>query len=292
VPGAGLRWLVVNTAPVLDDDGAVEYVVSSLRDITAEHVVTPAEQERARERSDRVAELLAAGGPAVVVQPIVELATGRTVGVEALSRFPDHDARPPDTWFADAAAAGRGQELEILAIRTALGLLDQLPDDVYLSVNASPATVTAPELLDALSGAPAHRLVLELTEHTAVTDYDALAPALNRLRWSGVRLAVDDAGSGFASMQHIVNIAPDVIKLDHALVHGVHEHPAKASLAASMVDFARRIGAELVAEGIENAHEQAALQELGVRLGQGFHLGRPAPVRALEARLSPGLPRH
>jgi EAL domain-containing protein (putative c-di-GMP-specific phosphodiesterase class I) len=210
----------------------------------------------------------------------------------ALSRSPTAGGRPPDVWFADAAAAGRGLELELVAIRTALGLLDQLPEDVYLSVNASPATVSAPELLDVLSGAPADRLVLELTEHTAVTDYGLLAPALNRLRWSGVRLAIDDAGSGFASMQHIVNIAPDVIKLDRALVQGVHEHPAKASLAASMVDFAARIGAELVAEGIEDARELAALQELGVRLGQGFHLGRPAPIRALAPRLAPGLPRH
>jgi EAL domain-containing protein (putative c-di-GMP-specific phosphodiesterase class I) len=227
-----------------------------------------------------------------VVQPIVELATGRTVGVEALARFPDHASRTPDRWFADAVAAGRGLELELTAVRTALGQLNQLPDDVYLSVNASPAAVSAPELLDALTGAPAARIVLELTEHTAVADYDALAAALNRLRWSGVRLAVDDAGSGFASMQHIVNIAPDVIKLDHALVSGVHEHPAKASLAASMVDFAARIGAELVAEGIESHAELAALQELGVRLGQGFHLGRPAPVGALWGRLAPGMPRH
>jgi EAL domain-containing protein (putative c-di-GMP-specific phosphodiesterase class I) len=107
-----------------------------------------------------------------------------------------------------------------------------------------------------------------------------------------VRLAVDDAGSGFASMQHIVNIAPDVIKLDQALVRGVHAHPAKASLAASMVDFAGRIGAELVAEGIESRADLAALQELGVRFGQGFHLGRPAPAGALWGRLAPGLPRH
>jgi EAL domain-containing protein (putative c-di-GMP-specific phosphodiesterase class I) len=145
-------------------------------------------------------------------------------------------------------------------------------------------------LFELLAAAPTDRLVLELTEHVAVADYDALAEPLDRLRWSGVRLAVDDAGSGFASLQHILNLAPDVIKLDRALVRNVDADPARASLAGSLVAFAERIGADLVAEGIENDRERVALQRLGVRCGQGFHLGPPLPVTA--ARHRPRLADH
>jgi EAL domain-containing protein (putative c-di-GMP-specific phosphodiesterase class I) len=131
--------------------------------------------------------------------------------------------------------------------------------------------------------------VLELTEHVLVSDYEVLAAPLSRLRLSGVRLAVDDAGAGFASLQHILNLAPDIIKLDRALVREIHTDPARASLTSCLVLFADRIGATLVAEGIESEQERDALQDLGVGYGQGFHLGvptwGPAPADTL-------LPRH
>lgn len=172
-------------------------------------------------------------------------------------------------------------ELELAALERALVVLDQLPDDLYLSLNVSPEALGSPRLVDLLAGASAERLVLELTEHVAVADYEQLAGPLGRLRCAGVRLAVDDAGSGFASLQHILNLAPDMIKLDHALVSDVHTDPARASLVACLVLFAERIGATLVAEGIEAPEERAALLELGVRYGQGFHLGVPLTAPAL-----------
>jgi EAL domain-containing protein (putative c-di-GMP-specific phosphodiesterase class I) len=221
------------------------------------------------------------GGPRVVVQPIVDLATGRTVGVEALARFPEDLGGPPDVWFADAASVGLGVELELAVVGRALGTLDELPPDVYLSVNVTPAAMASPELAELVLAAPAGRLVVEMTEHVPVTDYDRLAEPLRRLRATGVRIAVDDAGAGFASLQHILNLAPDVIKLDRALVRDVDSDPARASLASSLVTFAERIGADLVAEGIETERERTALQRLGVGCGQGFHLGRPVPVTAL-----------
>lgn len=273
-----LRWLSVTTSPALAPTGAVEYVVTSMRDITTLHATTLADQQATNARQHRIQQLLDGAGPTMVVQPILQLATGALVGVEALARFPDGT---PDAWFADAAAAGLGVELELAAIRAALSLLDRLPAHAYLSINASPATITNPDLLQLLRQAPTERLVLELTEHTAITDYDALAAPLNRLRWSGVRLAVDDAGSGYASLQHILNISPDIIKLDRALVADIDTDPARASLTSSLITFAQRIGADLVAEGIENAPEHHALQHLGIRYGQGFHLARPMPARSL-----------
>ncbi|MGY1630613.1 EAL domain-containing protein [Geodermatophilus sp. SYSU D01186] len=276
-----LRWLSLNTDPVLAPSGEVEYVVSSIRDVTEEHAAVLAGQQVARARRERVEQVLRDGGPSVVVQPIVDLTTGQAVGAEALSRFPAHVRQGPEAWFADATAVGLGAELELAAIERAVATLDRLPPDLYLSLNASPATLASPRLVGLITSGPTERLVIELTEHVPVADYDVLAAPLNRLRWSGVRLAVDDAGSGFASLQHILNLAPDVIKLDRALVGGIDTDPARASLVSSLVLFADRIGATLVAEGIEHAREHAALQGLGVRHGQGFHLGRPRPVTVL-----------
>jgi len=213
----------------------------------------------------------------MLLQPIVELATGRIAGAEALARFPDSSERSPDVWFAEAAAAGLGVELELSAIRAALCMLSKLPGSTYLSVNASPATVVSDPLLELLSSAPAGRLVLELTEHVPVADYDQLAGPLNRLRWQGVRLAVDDAGSGYSSLQHILNIAPDIIKLDATLVRDVDTDPARRSLVASLKTFADRTDAAVVAEGIETEQEHAALVRLNIGFGQGYYLGRPAP---------------
>jgi EAL domain-containing protein (putative c-di-GMP-specific phosphodiesterase class I) len=279
--GDQLKWLSLNTDPVLAPSGEVEYVVSSIRDVTDEHAAEQAEQQAARARRERVETLLRDGGPSIVVQPIVELATGITVGAEALARFPDSGGSGPESWFADATAVGLGVELELAAVERALATLDRLPADLYLSLNASPAALGSPRLIELLTEGPADRLVLELTEHVAVGDYDVLAGPLNRLRYAGVRLAVDDAGSGFASLQHILNLAPDIIKLDHSLVRDVDTDPARASLAGCLVLFADRIGATLVAEGIEADQERATLQGLGVRYGQGFHLGVPVSVGAL-----------
>lgn len=278
-----LRWLSVNTDPVMHPSGEVEYVVSSIRDVTAQHAAALVEQEAARERTERIQQVLDEGGPGVMVQPIVELATGRTVGVEALARFPEEFGHSPDAWFADADAAGLGMQLELAAIERALALLDQLPPDIYLSVNATPAVIAAPELFELFAAAGTERLVLEMTEHIPIVDYGRLAGPLNRLRWAGVRLAVDDAGAGFSSLQHILNLAPDIIKLDRALVRDIDSDPARASLATSLVTFAERIGADLVAEGIETDRERIALLRLGVHCGQGFRLGRPVPVAALSA---------
>jgi PAS domain S-box-containing protein len=292
--GDELKWLSLNTDPVLAPSGEVEYVVSSIRDVTREHAADQAEAQAVRSRRQRVEQVLHDGGPNVVVQPIVELATGRVVGVEALARFPADIGSGPEAWFADATAAGLGIELELAAIERALDTLDELPPDLYLSLNASPAALASPRLVELLTRGPSERLVLELTEHVAVTDYEVLAEPLDLLRRSGVRLAVDDAGAGFASLQHILNLAPDLMKLDRALVSDVDSDPARASLVASLVFFADRIGANLVAEGIEAPRERAALQELGIRYGQGFHLGMPRPAAQLadapaEARPAPEL---
>ena len=237
-------------------------------------------QQRRRDQLaavQRVHDRIDAGPVTVVAQPIVNLRTGGVAGVEALARFAD-DAGGPAAVFADASALGMGVELELAALAAALTLLPRLPPPMYLSVNASAATVLDPRLGDLLAQCAAGRVVLELTEHSRVTDYAALTAALTRLRARGIRLAVDDAGSGYSSLRHVLTLLPDVIKLDIDLIRGVNADPARRALVVSMVSFATELGATLVAEGIETAAELATLQQLGVSHGQGFHLGRPAPL--------------
>ncbi|CAN7341916.1 EAL domain-containing protein [Arthrobacter sp. LjRoot14] len=210
-------------------------------------------------------------------QPVRDLGSGNVIGVEALSRFVSDDGATADYWFDEAAAVGLGPELEFAALEAALSAARQIPANMYLALNLSPATCLDHRLpgLLALSPVPLDRIVLELTEHHEVADYDHLTAELAHLRMQGLRLAVDDAGSGFASMRHIVHLRPDIIKLDRSLIAGINDDIGQHALGAAMVAFARQIGATLIAEGIETAAELAAVDGLGMTAGQGYYLGRP-----------------
>ncbi|HEX8432738.1 MAG TPA: EAL domain-containing protein [Longimicrobium sp.] len=216
-------------------------------------------------------------GLAMVFQPIVSLASMSVVGVEALARFTAPPVRP-DAWFARAEEFGLRLALELTAIRLALARLPEIPDGVYLSINASPETACSPEMAAAIAAVDARRVVVEITEHSSVRDYDALRQSLDGLRALGARVAVDDAGSGYASFRHILALRPDVVKLDRALVAGLDHDPVRESLVAALVMFAERVGAATVAEGIETAGELDILIRLGVPCGQGYHLAHPAPL--------------
>lgn len=279
-PGGGRRWLRVSTRATREPtDDSVQYVVSSLTDVTGSHLAQVAAQQHRDTTRRRIQAVLDDGGPQIVVQPIKDLRTGAIVGAEALSRFQGPFVQGPDRWFNDAAAVGLGVELELSAVQRALAVLPHVPGPGYLSINVSPAAATSPELLDLLSaaGLPTQR-ALELTEHTDVADYGSLLLALARLRALGCRIAVDDAGAGFASMSHILHLRPDIVKLDISLVRDIHRDPARRALAEGMLMFVKEIGGCLVAEGIETADEVAALVGVGLTHGQGYFLGRPAPV--------------
>jgi EAL domain-containing protein (putative c-di-GMP-specific phosphodiesterase class I) len=150
--------------------------------------------------------------------------------------------------------------------------------ELFLAINATPDTLASAGLAELLASAPADRLVLEITEHAPVEDYEALNTAMERLRRRGIRLAVDDAGSGFASLRHILQLAPEIIKIDKALTRDVHKDPARRALAAGLISFAAELDVTVIGEGIENAQELEVLRGLGLRYGQGFHLGSPAPI--------------
>ncbi|QXG74452.1 EAL domain-containing protein [Modestobacter sp. L9-4] len=234
------------------------------------------EEQRRSEIEQRVLPVLAAGGPVVVLQPIVDLATGERRGAEALSRFPAEWDRAPDTVFAEAHSIGEGDRLELQALARAATLLDDVPG--YVSMNVSPGTLLTDRCRDLLAALPLPRVLLELSEHDQVADYDALVEVLTPLRAAGMGLAIDDVGAGFSSLRHIVVTDPDVIKIDRSIVSGLDTDPVLARLVESLVDFAHGGGVRVVAEGVETAAEHAMLRVLGVDDGQGWHFGRPAPA--------------
>ncbi|MEP7002987.1 MAG: EAL domain-containing protein [Chloroflexota bacterium] len=228
----------------------------------------------------RVGGLIADRGIEIAFQPIMELVTRRTVGFEALSRFPPPD-RNPQRWFDDAELAGMRAELEFASVRAALNKIDRIPPDTYLSLNFSPSVLNElPRVdLDGLAERlPFERIVLEVTEQAPVDDYARLGDAMADIRNRGARLAIDDVGAGFANMRHIIQLRPDIIKLDISLVRDIDSDPSRRALAASIAQFGTQTGAKVVAEGIETPTELDALVELGIPYGQGYLLGRPGPL--------------
>jgi len=258
-------------------DKALMDVLASAASVIIEPEVRA--QERRTEIADRLAPVIADGGPLVALQPIVDLASGERVGAEALSRFPADWGRAPDVVFAEAHSIGLGHELELLALDRAADHLDRVGG--YIALNISPATLLTPECGELLGRLPLARVLLELSEHDQVEDYVALNAALAPFRAAGLRLAIDDVGAGFSSLRHIVVTAPDVIKIDRSIVTGLNTDPVLTTLVRSLVEFGHGCRVRVVAEGVETAGEAAALRTLGVDYGQGWYFGRPGPPEAL-----------
>jgi len=211
-------------------------------------------------------------------QPLVSLVDGGVVGYEALTRFAD--GTPPDVRFAEAQRLDLGHELERVTLRAAVRAATALPSGAFLALNVSPSLVLVDEGLGSVFGGCPRDLVLELTEHAPVDDYAALRAALDRLD-PPVQIAVDDAGSGYASLRHILALRPAYVKLDMTWVRGIEADSARQALVAGLVHFAAEVGCQLIGEGIETDAERRTLRRLGVPLGQGYLLGRPLPARRL-----------
>ncbi|MGZ8437517.1 MAG: EAL domain-containing protein, partial [Candidatus Limnocylindrales bacterium] len=212
-----------------------------------------------------------------VFQPIIDLHSLGVIGYEALTRFDDGTA--PDIQFASAAALGLGPDLEIATLRAALAAAAALPEVPWLNVNVSPALILAGEPLRSVLRGFSGRLMLEVTEHEVIADYAAFRSAVAALGPT-VQVAVDDAGAGFASLRHIVELRPQVVKIDRSLVAGIDADPARQALLAGLRHFANSQGCRLVAEGIETEAELSTLVGLDIHAGQGYLLGRPVPILA------------
>lgn len=241
------------------------------------------DREEARVRSRRVLE---AGGPTMVFQPILELATMEVVGVEALARFEAEPVRPPDVWFDEAWSVGCGRELELSALGNALAALEDVPDGVFLSVNLSPETMLDDDYLEILAATDAARVVLEITEHSRIFNYGQLRRSIAQARQLGAHLCVDDLGAGFSGLRDLVELAPDVLKLDRSLVAGIDSDRLRRIVTQALASAGHLIRATVVAEGIETPVQLRTLRTLGVTAGQGFLLARPSPTPPASRQLA------
>jgi EAL domain-containing protein (putative c-di-GMP-specific phosphodiesterase class I)/AmiR/NasT family two-component response regulator len=283
VKGTGAEEIVSSIERVMAGGTSLspEVIGGIVQELTSQLRKEEIEQETRDARRGEIERFMAGDGLSMVFQPIMDLQTRSTVGMEALARFRSLPLRPPNEWFAEAVQLELGVQLELTTVRQALHALPYLPADTFLAVNCSHRAAVSTELASILS-VNAGRVVVEITEHEAIEDYDLLLPRLADLRDSGVRVAIDDAGAGFASLRHTLRIAPDIVKLDISLTRDISTDRARQALAAALVSFAEEMNITVVAEGIETQEELDMLLELGVRQGQGFFLAEPSPLRGLE----------
>jgi diguanylate cyclase (GGDEF)-like protein len=261
-------------------DGAMYWAKRSGRDQSRRYDMRLAGQLSGDGQRAEIEALLAREDSIVpVFQPVLELATGRVAGYEALARMPDGPFRPPDQWFNQAHRAGLGPALEAAALRAALRAYGR-PARTFLALNASPGALLSQEVRDALphdlSG-----IVIELTEHELFSTEAALDRELADLRARGARIALDDAGNGYAGLQQIIRVAPDILKLDRSLVDGVHDDPHRFALLEALISFASTTRAAVCAEGVETLEDLAVLAAMDVTYAQGWALAQPDTPWAL-----------
>lgn len=259
---------------------STEVIAGIVAELTKQLRRDDEEREQLDARRGEIERFVAGEGVSMAFQPIFDLATETTVGIEALARFSSPPPRPPNEWFAEAVTLALGVRLELTTVTQALRALATIPEGTYLAINCSHRAAVSTELAAVLEP-HAGRLVLEITEHEAVEDYDDLVDALAPLRARGARVAIDDAGAGFASLRHTLRIAPDIVKLDMSLTRDIDRDRAKRALAAAMVSFAQEMGFSLIAEGIQTAEELSTLRTLGIGYGQGFFLAQPGPLSSV-----------
>jgi EAL domain-containing protein (putative c-di-GMP-specific phosphodiesterase class I) len=274
-----------DACPTLDERDVVglQLLAQVLHDLQQRALsASEAESER-RGLLRALQDVLSGEGRHPVLQPIVDLTTGRAVAAEGLTRFTGHTpagsggaGRSAAHWFDDAARLGLREDLELVTARAVLELLDEVPPHLALTINLGPETLLTPRLGELLDGRPLSRIVLELTEHAPVVDYDALSAALRPYRDRGLRLAVDDAGAGYASLRHVLAVQPDLIKIDMALTRGSDNDLARRTLLSALAGFAHSTGCRLVAEGVETRGELRAVASCGIDLVQGYALAQPS----------------
>jgi EAL domain-containing protein (putative c-di-GMP-specific phosphodiesterase class I) len=247
-----------------------------------------ADLERLRGRSDKAKRIQAliqsSEEPSIVYQPMFQLSDMTLIGAEALARFKEEPQRAPDKWFMEADEVGLKTQLEVKAARSALARYRSLWKRGplhYLGINSSPETISEGRMLEIIEGFPAEKIILEITEHDYVENYDDFSYALAPLRRLGVKIAIDDAGAGYSSMCHILNIRPDFIKLDISLTRNINTDRWRRALARALIEFGQDTDCKIIAEGVETEGEINILRELGVHAAQGWLLGRPVPIEEL-----------
>ncbi|MDX6198789.1 MAG: hypothetical protein QOJ79_1940 [Actinomycetota bacterium] len=253
-------------------------------------------------RRDELLQIVSGSRPVrLVYQPIVDIQTGTAVGYEALARFATRLTTSPSPWFAAAAGTPQAAPLEALLIREALEARAGLPVGAFMSVNVTPALLPAPEVLRAFGvGGDLADVVIELTEHAPVLNDKALREAVAVLRQRGARIALDDVGVGWAGLKQVMDLRPEIVKLDRTLVTAAPADPVRQAIARMMLDLCSRLGLDLLVEGVETYAELDLFAGMGVPLAQGWVFGRPSGTTsrfvdddlAVRLKFRAGLTRH
>ncbi|MGM0832422.1 MAG: bifunctional diguanylate cyclase/phosphodiesterase [Pseudomonadota bacterium] len=231
----------------------------------------------------------------VLFQPIVDANQQAIYGYEALIRGPKTSPlHSPLRLFEVATQAGLLVDLDLLCRRLAIQRFAELELPGLLFLNVMPLTIVERDFREGLtlsfiqeSGLPAERVVIELTEHVPIHDYDLMRQAVAHYRDMGFQVALDDLGAGHSSLRHWSELRPDFVKLDRHFISGIDQEPAKREFLRSILDVARSLDCQLIAEGVETAAEHLCLWELdrGLALLQGFYFARPSPHPPLQLHM-------
>lgn len=258
-------------------------MLKAFADIASDIIESSKDHSTSRKAiADRIDDAIARRRFQIVYQPVYTLADGCLVGFEALTRFEDAGMRAPDHWFREAEKVGMGPDLEIATALAALNGFAYIPAPFHIAVNLSPTAILAGALDAILERAPANRLVVEITEHSPIDDYPAITRALAPWRHR-IKVAVDDTGAGFASLRHILDLSPDIIKIDNSITQGIDSDPARRALGTALSSLGRDLGCQIIAEGVETQAEHQTIRDLGIEMAQGYYLGRPMPLAAAGA---------
>jgi EAL domain-containing protein (putative c-di-GMP-specific phosphodiesterase class I) len=269
---------------VLTPDPALRFerlVYASLEEAFADSL------RQAKREQRRIAlmlkEVLKTGAVHAVYQPVVDVVERRAIGFEALTRLTTPSFAGPEQLFKAAYENDAIWKLERLCRERAIRGLRHFRSDHLLFLNMEPESIYDPALrseqIFALLGEAdlkPSQVVLEITEHSAVQEYEAFRQMLNYFQFHGFRLAVDDVGSGYSGLKSVAELRPTFLKLDMALIRDIHLHPIKQDLTATITRFSASSGTTLIAEGVETVDELRCLQQIGVRFAQGYLFARPA----------------
>jgi EAL domain-containing protein (putative c-di-GMP-specific phosphodiesterase class I) len=253
--------------------------LNAIADIATELIEKNVETEtNYNEITERIVSILDHNEIDIHYQPIFSLKSNKIIGYESLSRFNTTPYQPPNFWFEEASKVNLGEKLEMMAIKNAIKGIEKFKADTYIAINTSPEYVLNGAIARVLEGANLQRIVLEVTEYAPIRDYTTFREALDPLRKQGMRIAIDDAGSGYSSFQHVLELEADIIKLDITLTQNIHFNKRKYLFAKALCAFSKAICCGIIAEGVETVEELNCLRELGVDSVQGYLIGKPMPI--------------
>ncbi|MDC0535302.1 EAL domain-containing protein [Francisellaceae bacterium] len=217
-----------------------------------------------------------------VYQPIFNLKKRMITGFESLTRFKISPYQTPGVIFSQANQIKLGFELELMAISTAIKNFNVYSEQYYLLINISPEHLLQDKLIDALRMHDLSKIVIEITEHAIISDYEELTDHIKILKHLGAKIAIDDAGNGYASFNHIIQLNADIIKLDLTLIRNIDKNKRQKALVAALIAFAKVTNCQVIAEGVETLTELKEILNLGANIVQGYFISKPLPLKEID----------